>query len=110
MAMVAVATSSSTPTMMTTPTWSSTTTVSRVDGGAAPADGAIGEELDAVVIGVDLGVQIRHGEILRSVDPNGSEEGIVGVVEAGQEHVHLFLTRSGDPDEVPQEFQEPDAS
>ncbi len=31
------------------------------------------------------------------------------VVEAGQEHVHLFLVPSGDPDAVPLEFQEPDA-
>lgn len=31
------------------------------------------------------------------------------VVGAGQEHVHLFLDPSGDPDAVPLEFQEPDA-
>lgn len=32
------------------------------------------------------------------------------VVDAGQPHIHLFLDPSGDPDAVPLEFQEPDAS
>jgi hypothetical protein len=31
------------------------------------------------------------------------------VVEAGREHVHLFLSPDGDPDAVPLEFREPDA-
>ena len=30
------------------------------------------------------------------------------VVEAGEEHVHLFLAPDGDPDSVPLEFQEPE--
>jgi hypothetical protein len=56
-ATVVVATSSSAPTMISTAAWSSTTTLSSVGGEVAPtADGAIGEKLDAIVVGGDLRV------------------------------------------------------
>jgi hypothetical protein len=52
----------------------------------------VGEEGDAVVIGRDLGVELNDGDVFPTVYPNGGEERIVGVVEAGEEILNkLFL-------------------
>jgi hypothetical protein len=51
----------------------------------------VGEELDVILIGLDLGVEIADGEVFNTIDPNGGEEGVVGVVEAGEEILHEFF-------------------
>jgi hypothetical protein len=63
----------------------------RVDGGVSSAN-VVGEELDAAVVGSDVVVQVGDREVLGAVDPDGGEEGVVGLVEAGEEvHNELFL-------------------
>jgi hypothetical protein len=52
----------------------------------------VGEEGDAVVVGGDLGVELGDSEVFPTIYPNGGEEGIVGVVEAGEKILdELFL-------------------
>jgi small ligand-binding sensory domain FIST len=79
-----MATSAST--IVVTHAVSSTSTGCSVDG--APG---VGEKLDAVLVGDNLSVEIAHGEIFGTIDPDGSEEGVVGVVESGEEILHEFL-------------------
>jgi hypothetical protein len=49
------------------------------------------EEGDAVVIVGDLGIELGDGEVFPTVYPNGGEEGIVGLVEAGEEILNEFF-------------------
>jgi hypothetical protein len=45
-----------------------------------------------VVVGRDLGVELGDGEVFPTVYPNGAEEGVVGLVEAGEKILdELFL-------------------
>jgi hypothetical protein len=62
---------------------------SRVDD--ASTDCAISEEVDVVVIGDNLSVQIGGGEDVGAIYHDGGEEGIVRVVEAGKEILNKFL-------------------
>jgi hypothetical protein len=52
---------------------------------------AVAEEVDAAIVGTDLPIQLAHGEVT-IVEPNGGEEGVVDVIEAGEEILNkLFL-------------------
>jgi hypothetical protein len=89
----AVATAASTPSsMMATSTWPASA-LRRVDGGASAK--VVGEERDAVVVGGDLGVELGDGEVFPTVDPDGGEEGVVGLVEAGEEILNEFFLVDG---------------
>jgi hypothetical protein len=81
-----IATAASTSTIVAASAVSSTSTGSSID--RAPN---VREELDAILIGLDLGVEVAHGEVFSTIDPDGGEEGIVGVVEAGEEILHEFF-------------------
>ena len=63
----------------------------RGDVGGGASTEVVVEEGDAVVVGADLGVQLAHGEIFRTVYPDGGEEGIVGVVKTGEEILNEFI-------------------
>jgi hypothetical protein len=74
---------------MTTSAWSAST-LRGVDGRVSA--NVVGEEGDAVVVCRDLGVELGDGEVFPTVYPNGGEEGVVGLVEAGEEILNeLFL-------------------
>jgi hypothetical protein len=62
----------------------------RIDGGVSSAN-VVGEEFDAVVVGGDMVVQVGDREVLGAVDPDGGEEGVVGLVEAGEEVLNEFF-------------------
>jgi hypothetical protein len=81
-----IATVTSASTIVAAPAVSSVSTGCSIDG--APD---VGEELDAILIGLDLGVEIADGEVFSTIDPDGGEEGVVGVVEAGEEILHEFF-------------------
>jgi hypothetical protein len=66
----------------------------RVDRGISSTN-VVGEELDAVVVGGDMVVQVGDGEVLGTVDPDGGEEGVVGLVEAGEEVLDEFFLVKG---------------
>jgi hypothetical protein len=66
----------------------------RVDGGISSAN-VVGEELDAVVVGSDMVVQVGDREVLGAIDPDGSEEGVVGLVEASEEILNEFFLIKG---------------
>jgi hypothetical protein len=52
----------------------------------------VGEEGDAFVVGRDLGIELSDGEVFPTIYPNGGEEGVVGLVEAGEKILdELFL-------------------
>lgn len=53
-------------------------------------------------------LSVRRDDAVRLWQAGATELDTV-VVEAGQDHVHLFLDPSGDPDAVPLEFREPEA-
>jgi hypothetical protein len=40
-------------------------------------------------------VPVGDGEVLGAVDPDGSEEGVVGLVEAGEEVLNEFFLFKG---------------
>jgi hypothetical protein len=69
---------------------SSSAARSRVDDGTS-TDCAISQEVDVVVIGDNLSILISGGEDVGAVYPDGGEEGIVRVVEAGEEILNEFL-------------------
>jgi hypothetical protein len=60
-----------------------------VDRGASAK--VVGEERDVIVVGRDLGVELGDGEVFSTVYPNGGKEGVVGLVEAGQEILNEFF-------------------
>jgi hypothetical protein len=68
----------------------------RVDRGVSSAN-VVGEELNAAVVGSDVVVQVGDGEVLGAVDPDGGEEGVVGLVEAGEEVLNEFFLIKGRP-------------
>jgi hypothetical protein len=74
--------------MMATSTWPAST-LRRVDGGASAK--IVGEERDVVIVGGDLGIELGDGEVFSTVYPNGGEEGVVGLVEAGEEILNEFF-------------------
>jgi hypothetical protein len=62
----------------------------RVYRGVSSAN-VVGEEFDTVVVGGDLVVQVGDTEVLGAVDPDGGEEGVVGLVEASEEILNEFF-------------------
>jgi hypothetical protein len=75
--------------MMATSAWPASTLYG-VDGRVSAK--VVGEEGDAVVVRRDLAIELGNGEVIPIVYPNGGEEGIVGLIEAGEEILNeLFL-------------------